>query len=102
MTSEDEMMILKRAQALAEKKDAVNTMYTDQLSLMVVSVNGNNEENVRRTFVENVTAYESRHLRKVYAKLVPGPDMKQAFNCPACGHEEEVEIPMSVDFFWTN
>ena len=102
MTSKDESMIIKRAQELAEKKNAVNTMYQDQLSLMVISINGNNQEDVRRAFVQNVTAYESRYLRQAYTKLVPGPDMKQDFRCPSCGHEEEVEIPMTADFFWTN
>ena len=26
--------------------------------------------------------------------------MKQDFNCPHCGHRGEVDIPITVGFFW--
>ena len=102
LDSKDENMLVDRIKKNSKKKETVNTGYMDQMSLMVVSVNGHSEAEFRKVFVENVTAYEARYLRSAYAKVVPGPIMEQTFACSSCGHEEEVDIPMSVNFFWAN
>jgi C4-type Zn-finger protein len=100
LDSKDENMLVERLRKASEKKNAVNTGYMDQLSLIVVSVNGHSETEFRKIFVEHVTAFEARYIRSAYSRLSPGPNMRQNFKCPACSHEQEVEIPMSVDFFW--
>ena len=33
-------------------------------------------------------------------EIDPDVIMKQDFKCPMCGHGEEVEIPITVNFFW--
>ena len=45
-------------------------------------------------------AMDSRFLRKMYTALVPNIDMTQTFACDECGHEEEMEVPLSAEFFW--
>ena len=51
-------------------------------------------------FINSMPAMDSRFLRKTYAELVPNVDMSQTFACNDCGHEEEMEVPLSAEFFW--
>ena len=41
---------------------------------------------------------ERRDANKL--EVEPDVDMNQDFKCPMCGHSEEVEIPITVNFFW--
>jgi len=100
MSSRDENMLINKMKKASEKSNAESTGFTDQLRSIVVSVNGDSSRLVINAFIEALTAFDSRFIRQAYSLMVPGPDMKQNFSCPACGFEKEVEIPMSVDFFW--
>jgi len=101
MTSRDEAHLVQKMKKISENS-ADNTSFTDQLRLTTVSVNGLDTPDVLNAFINGCPAVDARHIRNTYAKLVPGPDMKQGFKCPACSFEQEVDIPMTVDFFWTN
>ena len=101
LTSKDEnelaaMMMQKK------KKKALETNLTDQLRKIVVSVNGISDPRSLHQFVMSLPAFDSRYLRSAYLKVVPGMDMTQNFACENCGFEQEVDIPMTVDFFWSN
>ena len=43
---------------------------------------------------------DSRSFRKYFEEIEPDVIMKQDFNCSKCGHRGEVDIPVTVDFFW--
>ena len=43
---------------------------------------------------------DSRAFRTYLDEIDPDVIMKQDFKCPMCGHGEEVEIPITVGFFW--
>ena len=43
---------------------------------------------------------DSRAFRKYFEGVEPDVIMKQKFTCALCGHGEEVDIPVTVDFFW--
>ena len=32
--------------------------------------------------------------------IEPDIIMKQMFNCPSCGNSQEVDLPITVEFFW--
>jgi hypothetical protein len=78
------------------------TTLTDQLKAIVASLNGQTERSVINRFVDIMPAQDSRFLRKEYAKAAPSVEMKNDFSCSSCGHEQEVDIPLTVDFFWSN
>lgn len=82
------------------KKNLSESTLTDQLKEIIVSLNGETRRSLINRFVDVMPVPDSRHLRKEYKRLVPGLDMKHSFVCPSCEHEQEVEIPLTVDFFW--
>jgi len=100
LTSKDENELSSMMQR-KKKKKAMETNLTDQLRKIVVSVNGSTEQRLINEFVMSLPAFDSRYLRTAYLKVVPGLDMKQEFTCDSCGYEKEVDIPMTVDFFWS-
>ena len=51
-------------------------------------------------FVERMRAGDSRALRRYIDNHEPGMVMKQDASCPACGHAEEVSMPLGAGFFW--
>tara|TARA_R110002110_G_scaffold410955_1_gene634884 strand:- start:2890 stop:3729 length:840 start_codon:yes stop_codon:yes gene_type:complete len=83
-----------------KKGSAYETNLTDQLRKILVSVNGVEDKEILNQFITHLPAFDSRHLRAAYLKVVPGLDMTQHFACSACGFEKEVDIPLTVDFFW--
>jgi len=101
LTSADEAIMLRKI-TRANEKNAESTGYSDQLKMITVSVNGVNRQDLLAEFARKLPAIDARHIRKIYTKLNPGPDMKQDFRCSSCDYEKEVDIPMTVDFFWIN
>ena len=100
LTSKDESELAAKMQQ--NKKRAVHeTNLTDQLRKIIVSVNGVDELKVINQFIESLPAFDSRYLRAAYLKVVPGLDMAQQFACESCGFVKEVDIPLTVDFFWS-
>ena len=43
---------------------------------------------------------DARHLRYVNKLATPNIDMTQHFECQSCGYEQELEVPLTADFFW--
>ena len=99
ITGEDE----RKLQGIAEAKRKHNlpeSPLTDQMRVMLFSVNDSTDTNVINSFIENMPASDSRHLRTVYSKTIPDVNLNQSFACSACGAEEEVMVPFTADFFW--
>ena len=101
LTSKDEAALVAKMNK-ANQGTAISTGYAEQLRMITVSVNGINNQSVLKEFSEKLPAIDGRYIRSAYAKLNPGPKMEQEFKCPSCGFEKEVDIPMTVNFFWTN
>jgi hypothetical protein len=51
-------------------------------------------------FVINMPAYDSRMLRKYILDNEPGMDLRCNFQCKNCGHINEIQMPMTTEFFW--
>ena len=45
-------------------------------------------------------ALDARHIRKAYKEACPDVSLKDYYVCTDCGHDEEMEIPLSAEFFW--
>jgi len=101
LNSKEEAFLTQLAENKA-KKNLPESMLTDQLKAIVVSLNGQTERSTINKFVDVMPARDSRFLRKEYAKAAPGVEMKNDFKCSSCGHEQEVDIPLTADFFWSN
>ena len=73
---------------------------TDTFRAFIVSVNGDDNPFTVESYIQAMPARDARHLRAIYAEIVPNIDLTQNFNCTQCGHETEMEVPLGVDFFW--
>ena len=101
LTSRDETELTAQMQTKKKRSNAIETNLTDQLKKVIVSVNGVEDMQSIHQVVNNLPAYDSRYLRAAYVKCTPGLDMTQDFTCDSCGFEKEVDIPLTVDFFWS-
>jgi hypothetical protein len=84
--------------ARKRKKDE-NTV-TRQLKHFVVAVNGDTEQKNINFVVDNMPTADARHLRSVYKIATPNINLSQVFECTECGHEQDMEVPLTADFFW--
>ena len=101
LTSKDENELAAKMQASKKNKGRMETNLTDQLKKGIVSVNGIDDLQSIHKVVNNLPAFDSRYLRAAYLKATPGLDMRQDFACSSCGFEKEIDIPLTVDFFWS-
>lgn len=99
MNGSDEKRIA-RIMENKKKKRLPETMLTDQLSLMIVSVNGNPDNSLKKVLIDNMPAKDARYLRAAYERLVPTVDLTHNFQCSNCQFEGEMEVPFTTDFFW--
>jgi len=73
---------------------------TTQLSNMLVGVNGSTDPKMLKLLVENMPSADARYLRQAYKLTSPNVDLTQLFACQECDHEQEMEVPLTADFFW--
>ena len=91
----DEQDKLKRATNSPLEKN-VTTKYKHQ----IISVDGKDDQVFINNFVDTMNLRDSRAFRTYLEEVEPDVDMKQEYKCRMCGHSEEVEIPVTVGFFW--
>ena len=73
---------------------------TTRLKNLLLSVNGEVDPGYINQFVDTLNVRDSRALRKHIGDNTPDVDMEQSFECSYCGHKGEVDIPITVGFFW--
>ena len=71
---------------------------TIRLKHQIVSVEGDNDKNSIRSFVEQMLAQDSRALRKYIKNM--SPDVNLSTNVNINGVEESIDVPISLSFFW--
>jgi len=84
--------------------DSVNSnqAISNQLQSIIVSANGDSSPQAINYVANNLPSFDSRHLRMVIKMATPNVDLTQQFSCTECGHEQEMEVPLTADFFWPN
>jgi len=95
---EEEIMVLSEKQ----KKMALGTEsnVTTNLLYSIASIDGVSDRNKIASFVRMMPARDSLALREYIKNTEPGIVMRQDTTCPACGHAEEVGMPLGVTFLW--
>jgi len=78
----------------------IDRIVTTRLKNVIISIEGNSDQGYINQFVDNMNVRDSRALRKYMEENTPDLDMEQDFECVHCGHRGEVEIPITVGFFW--
>ncbi len=99
LTGADENRYLNMSKK-KKQHNLVDSKMTDQLRLFIVSVNGDASRKTIGQLIDNMPASDSRYLRFAYSELMPNVDLTQDFICEECGHQQEMEVPLSANFFW--
>ena len=86
----------------ARKRKKDENPITRQLQLLTVAVNGDESPEAIQYFISNVPSLDALHLRTVVKLVTPNIDMTDHFSCEECGHEQDMEVPLTADFFWPN
>lgn len=99
MTGKEETKILSMAER-KKKLKLQESALTDQFKTIIVSVDGHTDPATISSVVDRLPAQDARHLRDTYAKTTPNVELTSMFECEDCGHVEEVDVPITVQFFW--
>jgi len=99
LTGQDEKNLLNQIEH-ARKKRLEENAVTRQLKQIIVAVNGDESQDLINYAIENIPSGDSRHLRLVYKRVTPDIDLTQFFECNECDHSQQLEVPLTADFFW--
>ena len=99
LTAKDEELIDQEIQGLKKLNKELSSEITTRLKYQLTSVDGSQDKNTIKEFVEfNLLAADSRALR-LYIKEV-APDVNLSTKVEVNGVEEDIDIPISLNFFW--
>lgn len=99
LTGGAEKKIVKLAAAKKKNNQPESTL-SDQLRMSIVSVGGQEDPALITMFIRSLPASDARHLRDTYSRKMPNVELKHDFECHSCGHEQELEVPLTSEFFW--
>ena len=95
---EEEIMVMNEKQKKLGLPSDSNV--TTNLLYSIHSIDGIDDRGKIANFVKNMPARDSLALRNYMRDHEPGIVMKQDTTCNACGHTEEVNMPIGVTFLW--
>jgi hypothetical protein len=100
LTGTDEQILLEKSKLTENNKSSAESGLSDQLKLMIVSINNVTDPKVLTQAVPLLPAKDSRHIRDIYQIISPNVDLKHEFVCSGCSFESTLEVPFTSDFFW--
>lgn len=83
----------------SSNKNKNESLVSDQLSMIIVSIEGATERSVLLKALDLMPAKDSKFLREEYRKHMPNVKFSLELNCE-CGYTGEVEVPLTLEFFW--
>jgi hypothetical protein len=86
--------------ALAKAAKAKENFATRQLYRIVHSVNGDSSQSTVRSLIENLPMIDARLIRAAYKAVNPNVELNYDFVCGNCSNEQELEVPITAEFFW--
>jgi len=98
LTARDEKELMKGMES--DRKRTYEKGVTRQIVNIVTAVNGDSSPEAINYLVENIPSMDSRHLRLAYKSVAPNIDLTQHFVCEECDNEQDLEVPLTADFFW--
>jgi len=103
LTHADEKLIEIETKRMKKRSKSTQISFdlTSRLKVIISAVDGEDTKLAVDNFVENeFVSRDSLAFRKHLDAISPDVDMTVYFECESCGHEGDVAIPMTVDFFW--
>lgn len=101
LTHGDEKKIDKELEGLKKISGKNIPEMSTRLKYIITSINGNKDQKSIREFIDGYfLAKDSRALREYINKVTPGIDLKFTFVSESGDVQEDVTIPIGVNFFW--
>jgi len=101
LTSEDEMNILKRVEAIQKKQgSSIDNSMSLKMMASIAEVDGERDQLLIKRFVEFMPVRDARAFREYVNSVEPGINMEQDVECPSCGEVNGEVIPIRGNFFW--
>ncbi len=87
--------------AAKEKRGGKNdAVASSQMKMIIKSIGGHEDKHIISRAIEAMPAKDALHLRLKYQKFYPTLELKHDFTCNDCGFSQEVDVPITSDFFW--
>ena len=99
-SAEDAKITEEQEKARRATNSPIDKVVTTRYKTQIISVDGKDDQIFINNFVNTMNLRDSRAFRTYLDEIDPDVIMKQDFKCPMCGHGEEVEIPITVGFYW--
>lgn len=101
LNSKELLEVEKQTEEQRDKKKEPTPKF-NQLSKMIVSVNGSSDREDIKNAINSLKGYDVRFILKVYTDLNPKVDKRLEFVCstPGCDHTEKTEVQITYKFFW--
>tara|TARA_B100000287_G_C20541064_1_gene744675 strand:+ start:353 stop:1117 length:765 start_codon:yes stop_codon:yes gene_type:complete len=101
LTQKDEEIITKELERISKVSKGKTAEVTTRLRHQLISVDGDDKKENITSFINNeFFAVDSRAFRTHYMSLMPDILYDVDYGCPACGHQDEIDLPISTNFFW--
>lgn len=100
ITGADEKRLLTYLEKKRVKDINAEIAISEQLALIIVSVNLARDNETVMTAINNMPASDAKFLRDSYQKLVPNVVISKKLSCSSCLEEQELEVPFTQEFFW--
>tara|TARA_R100000008_G_scaffold86327_1_gene78928 strand:+ start:37 stop:789 length:753 start_codon:yes stop_codon:yes gene_type:complete len=98
LTGKEEQKIADDLKASKKIGTQVSPELTTRLRHTIVAIDGDDTPGFINTFVSNMLAKDSLHLRSEIKRITPDIELKQEVEIE--GEPVTVDIPMTVNFFW--
>jgi hypothetical protein len=98
LNDKDNEIIDQENESMKKLNKDASSEVTIRLKHQIVSIEGDTDKNNIRSFTERMLAQDSRVLRK-YIKDI-SPDVNLSTKVKVDGVEEDIDIPISLSFFW--
>jgi len=98
LTGKDERLITEDLKASKKLGTGISPEISTRLRYIVKEINGDNSQATINNFVQNMLARDSMALREEIKRISPDIELTQEIELG--GETVEVDIPMTVNFFW--
>lgn len=101
LNGDDERRVMGYLEAKKKISPADNEItISEQLNFIIHNINGVTDRASLREAISFMPAFDAKHLRTTYAKLIPNVAIEKNFTCVACSNEQDLEVPFTQEFFW--
>ncbi len=94
--------IVDEIEAKKKKGIQATNLITARLMANIISVDGETNRTKISQFAQFMPAKDSLALRKFIDDNEPMIETKVPFSCTNCGHEQDINMPLTAEFFWPN